>query len=89
MTEDEKTLINNDSSTKCEIVQILGTVGEKLTKDGAQTLDLCLVKWFNGPEKVDLRWWTGTRVGKGCIFGKQEAIRLRDLLIRLNLGAAE
>ena len=86
MTEDEKSAINSNKGTKCEIVEIFGTVGERMTKDGTQTLDLCLIKWFNGPEKMDLRWWTGTQVGKGCTFGTKEAIALRDLLNSLELG---
>lgn len=86
MTEDEKTLINSNPSTKCEIVEIYGTVGERQTKDGVQTLELCLLKWFNGPAKLDLRWWSGTQIGKGCTFSGKEAIRLRELLNSMELG---
>lgn len=89
MTETEMLKINTDKNSKCQILKCYGTVGERNTKDGTQSLDLCLVKWFNGPARLDLRWWGNGIAGKGCTFNAASADSLRKMLnsIDLNLGA--
>ena len=70
---------------KYEVVESYQILGEKITKDGTQTLELKLVKWFGGPARLDLRWWTGDMPGKGCVFGAAEAIKLRKQLEEMEL----
>ena len=70
---------------KYEVVESYGILGEKKMKEGSQTLELKLVKWFGGQARLDLRWWTGDMPGKGCIFGAAEAVKLRKVLDEMEL----
>jgi hypothetical protein len=71
---------------KYEIAESYGILGSKNAKEGTQTLELHLIKWFGGTAKLDLRWWSDGAPSKGVTFTAKEAIKLRDALIRMNLG---
>lgn len=85
-----KEAINTNKDSRCTVVNVIGTVAERNTKDGQQSLELTLTKWFNGPARYDLRWWTnGNMAGKGCAFNTTAAKALRDLLNSINFDELE
>lgn len=64
----------------CEIIESYGTIAIRNTKDGSQSLELRLVKWYGGPATLDLRWWTGVTAGKGVTFSAKAANTLYETL---------
>lgn len=46
-----------------------------------------LVSWFNHPARLELRHWSPDhmKMDKGPRFTKEEAIRLRDTLVSMNI----
>ena len=77
------------SETRFEIVEHLGTLGEKRAKEGLMTLELNMVKWYGAPSKLDLRWWNQNTPGKGVTFSGKEAKALRDVLNGMQFGDEE
>lgn len=50
-----------------------------------------IVKWEDNAPLLDIRDWSydQSSYGKGMTFSRDEAIRLRDVLINMNLGDIE
>jgi len=72
--------INSDEKSKCQIIESYGTCGIKKAKEGQQSLELTLSKWYGGPARLDLRWWNGYIPGKGVTFSAGEAAKLLGIL---------
>lgn len=50
-------------------------------------LELGFISWFNKMPKIDLRHWSSDHLNmdKGIRLTKDEAIKLRDALIKMNI----
>jgi hypothetical protein len=57
------------------------------SENGEWNLEANLVSWFNHPARLELRHWSPDhmKMDKGPRFTKEEAIRLRDTLVSMNI----
>lgn len=57
------------------------------TANADWNLELGLVSWFNKNPKIDLHHWSSDHLNmdKGIRLTKDEAIKVRDVLIKMNL----
>lgn len=80
--------MRNENKVTRKILKVLGILNYG-TK-GWKT-EVTLTSWNEKPAKLDIRSWDKEyqKMGKGISLDKNEAIRLRDILISLNLGEAE
>jgi hypothetical protein len=57
------------------------------SENGEWNLEANLVSWFGHPPRLELRHWTPDhmKMDKGPRFSKEEAIKLRDTLVSMNI----
>ena len=69
---------------KFEIEKELGSISESAT---GWTKELNLISWNGKEAKYDLRDWAPEheKMGKGVTLSKDELIKLRDMLNKMNL----
>jgi len=78
----EKTM---PTGLKYEVKQEIGVLSESAR---GWTKELNYVSWNGRDARLDLREWAPgrDRMGKGITLSTDEAIKLRDILIDMNLG---
>lgn len=69
---------------KYEVVDNYGVLSES---SRGWTKELKLVKWNDRDPKFDIREWSpdGDKMGKGVTLSKDEVIKLRDILNKLDV----
>ncbi|HBT18557.1 MAG TPA: hypothetical protein DEA52_00720 [Clostridiaceae bacterium] len=67
--------------------EIIEKIGELSTSPKGWTKEINLVSWNDRPAKIDIREWDPSheKMAKGLTFTKEEALKLKNFLMDMNL----